>query len=422
MQQYSRFFLNGVALALILLLGNLQAMPGMLDSCPTSPTPMHSTEVLVAGGQNGTWFHTAQYPRLFKIVLTNPAAARLATFGSQGTIWSGSTNGTEWLISGWGNDPYGANPPIMIYDSSFSIVYSSSAPNSNSSWYGGDIFASSYGRHEWLLSGMGSGELTGIYGNHMTLATLNGSNFTDLSSMVPNNQVGILYTNEWNGSLWLVGGGFRFNGVLFTFNGNKIRDLSTQIPKSVPTFGPVTSLAWNGSSWLIGGNQFLAIYNGHRFIDMTGELLKAVGLFYSVNGISWDKENDEWLLAGGLPRADIRPSNAWVATLSSNGKTTNLSALLSCYLKSAHSSSILSANFDNGLWALGGYATYGKQISPILLVISLRFGTVTNFSNALGDTTYVIWVKFSDSNQPPSYSYPTCVPLNEWRMCDVQDN
>jgi hypothetical protein len=312
------------------------------------------------------------------------------------------------LVSGWGNDRYGANPPIILYDTSLSIVYASSAPNSNSSWYGGDIFASSYGKHEWLLSGMGSGDMVGIWGNHMTLATFNGSKFMDYSSLIPDNQAGILYTNEWNGSLWMVGGGYRFNGELFTFNGTTIHDLRYQIAGFVPSFGPVTSIAWNGTSWLIGGQGFVALYDGHRFIDLTEGFLRAVGAFYSVNTINWDREDSEWLLAGGYPRADVRPSKAWIATLSSTGKARDLSSLLSCYISNASSSSILSSSFDNDLWALGGYATYGNQISPILLVIWLPATTVTDFSHALSDTTYVIWVKFSPQH------LTTCGLPNDW--------
>jgi len=393
LKMQSSSFGFGVALCAILLFTNVQALANTSSPCTSSPT-LPSEDVLIVGGQNGTWFHAGQYPRLFKLPMSRPKSTRLRTFESQGTIWSGSTNGTVWMISGWGNDRYGANPPIVFYGPSFSIVYTSSAPNSNSSWYGGDIFASSYSNNQWLLSGMGSGHLDGIYGNHMTLATFNGSSFKDYSSLIPDNQIGILYTNDSNGSLWMIGGGFGFNGVLFTFDGSRIHDLNRQIAKSVPTFGPVTSLAWNGSSWLVGGHQFVALYDGHRFIDMTGEVLNAVGAFYSVNAINWDREDATWLLTGGYPRADVRTSKAWIASLSSHSKTTNLSPLISCYLRSATSSSILSSTFDKGLWALGGYAKYGAKISPILLVVSLRTSSVTNFSYAVSDMTYVIWVKF----------------------------
>ena len=391
MRTSNHFTIATVVLTIILLMQSIQGFPSLAAQCPSYST-LHSTDALIVGGQNGTWFRPLQAPRLFEITLSNAVVNRLATFPSEGTIWSGSNNGTEWLISGWGNDPYGANPPIIIYDSSLSIIYSSKAPNSTSSWFGGDIFASSYGKHEWLLAGMGSGNLTGIIGNHMTLATFHHSNFTDLSSKIPNNQLGILYANQWNGSLWMVGGGFRLDGELFTFDGVTIHNLAKQITKSVRTFAPVTSLGWNGSIWLIGGDGFLATYDGHRFTDMTSSLRKAVGAFYGVNGISWDSQNHKWLLAGGSTRADVRRSTAWIATVSSTGDTLNLSSLLSCALKPATSSSILSSSFDRGQWALGGYATYGKRTSPILLVISLPDLSVANFAYALGDTTYVIWV------------------------------
>jgi hypothetical protein len=308
----------------------------------------------------------------------------------------------------------------MIYDSSFSIVYRSSAPNSSSSWYGGDIFASSYGRHEWLLSGMGSGYLNGVDGNHMALASLNGSGFTDLSSMVPNNQLGILYANKWNGSLWMVGGGYGFQGVLFTFNGTAVHDLLNQISQSVPNFGAVTGLAWNGTDWMIGGYQFLAVYDGHKFLDFTDELAGAVGQFHSVNAISWDEQDGLWLLGGGSAKADVDVSNAWIATFSSNGRVTNLSSLLSCSLRSARSSSILTSTFNNHLWGLGGYGGNGNQIYPILLVISLPAATVTDFSHAVGDMSYVIWVKLRSLNQHPPSLNSTCGLMSrspDFRRC-----
>jgi hypothetical protein len=348
---------------------------------------------LIAGGQNGTWFQHNQNPRLWEIDLTTAKATRLPTFHSQGTIWSGSTNGTEWLIAGWGNDHYNANPPIILYDSSLSVVYRSKEPNSSSSWYGGDIFASSYAKHAWLISGMGSGTLPGIKGNHMTLATLNGSKFTDLSKFVPHNQLGILYANEWNGSRWMIAGSADLEGVLFTFDGSKIEDLTPQASKSVKTFGPLTSLGWNGTDWLIGGYQSLFLYHRGRFVDVTSSLAVAVGKqFYSVNAISWDQQDRLWLLGGGLPKANVKHGRAWIATLSSSNKAKDLTPLISCHLPS-EGSSILSSSFENGLWALGGFGTRNNSPLPILLVISVTTYTVNDFSHAPGDMTYVIWVK-----------------------------
>jgi hypothetical protein len=407
----NRPVLSVVILAALLLPGNVQAFSSSLPCCPAS---LHlPNRGLIVGGQNGTWFKGGQNPRLFKVNLTNSETARLPTFRSQGTIWSGSTNGTNWLISGWGSDQYGANPPIILYDSSFSIIYRSSMPNANSSWYGGDIFASSYGRHEWLMSGLGSGHIDGMNGNHMSLASFDGSNFTDLSLMVPDNQLGILYANYWNGSLWMVGGGFRFKGFLFTFNGTTIHDLTDQLSQSVPVLGPVTSLAWNGTDWLIGGYQSLAIYDGHRFTAMSEVLGSAVGKqFHAVNAIGWDKHDNMWLLAGGFAKADLRASVGWIAALSSNGKARNLSSLISPYLKSASSSSILTASFDDGLWVLGGYANKGKGTTPILLAISFPTTTVTDFSRAVEDTTYVIWVGLGPSSQIPQQIQSRCEPAS----------
>ena len=405
----------GIVLGTLLLLANIQGVPINSSCCQLSlPLPNIS---LIAGGQNGTWFKADQDPRLFKVNLTTVESDKLPTFNSQGTIWSGSTNGTNWLISGWGNDRYDANPPIIIYDSSFHIISRSNEPDSHSSWYGGDIFASSHGAYGWLLSGLGSGYLGGISGNHMSLALFNGSNFTDLSSSVPRNQLGILFANQWNGSLWMVGGGFRLKGLLFTFNGTSIHDLTGQVSDAMQILGPVTSLGWNGTDWLIGGYESLAIYNGHKFVDLTALLASVVGKqFHAVNAISWDKLDNMWLLAGGYPKADLRPGTAWAAALSSSGQAKNLSSLISPYLTSANSSSILTATFNNGLWAVGGYKTKGKQVTPILLIISLPANTVTDISRTVDDTTYVIWIQFNPLTQHPvTQPRPRCDLTNEPR-------
>jgi hypothetical protein len=298
-------------------------------------------------------------------------------------------------------DRYGANPPIVLYDSSFAIIYMSRLPNSSSSWYGGDVFASSYGKHQWLISGMGSGNLGSVRGNHMALGSLEGTNFTDLSRFIPNNRLGILYAIAWNGSEWMVGGGYGFQGVLFAFDGSRFQDLTNRVSNALAgPFGPVTSLAWNGTDWLIGGFQSLTIYDGTIFIDLTNKLAEAVGKgFHAVNAISWDKQHHTWLLSGGWPKANVQRGSAWIASLSPNGVITNLSTLISCYLPSG-SSSILSSSFEHGLWALGGYATKGNRIFPVLLVISLSDYTVSDFSQSLVDTSYVIWVRLTSYNAP----------------------
>jgi hypothetical protein len=390
-----------------MVLSNMYVLGTTGTDCSTS-SALNSRETLIAGGQNGTWFKLGQTPRLYKIALNSTKIEREPTFESQGTIWSGSHNGTHWLISGWGSNRYGANPPIMIYDSRFLIVYRSTDPDHNSSWYGGDIFASSYGRNQWLISGMGSGPFSGMKGNHMTLATLDGSKFKDLTKFVPRLQLGILYANEWNGTEWMIGGGGDLQGVLFTFDGTKIQDLTSQASKSVKSFGPVTSLAWNGTDWLIGGVQSLYIYHDSRFIDVTNTLAGAVGKeFYSVNAISWDQQDRMWLLGGGLPKANVKHGRAWIATLSSSNKARDLTALISCYLPS-EGSSILTSSFAGGLWALGGFGTRDNHPLPVLLVISLPTYIVNDFSQGLEDLTYVIWVKFATSDRGPTKMPSKC--------------
>ncbi len=68
----------------------------------------------------------------------------------------------------------------------------------------------------------------------MSLGTFNGSVFTDLSSLVPDQQDAILYANAWNGQYWLVGGGYKRIGVLFTFDGSNFVDLTTQADSRDP--------------------------------------------------------------------------------------------------------------------------------------------------------------------------------------------
>ena len=97
----------------------------------------------------------------------------------------------------------------------------------------------------------------------MSLGTFNGHVFTDLSSFVPDQRDAILYTNAWNGQYWLVGGGYKQNGVLFTFNGSRFVDLTAQAESKISSFASVQSVGWNGSDWLIGGVGFLAEYDGH---------------------------------------------------------------------------------------------------------------------------------------------------------------
>ncbi len=352
-------------------------------------------DFLLVGGQNGTWFGSGQYPRLSRVYLTNGSSVSIPTFPGEGTIWNGAGNGTSYLVSGWGNDEYGANPPILLYDNQMALVSSSAEPSSNSSWYGGDVFAASYNGKEWLLSGLGSGLLESFNGgrkaNHMSLALYDGATFTDLSNLIPLQHWGILYSNEWNGQYWLVGGGYAKVGTLFKFNGTKLEDLTTEIRAAVPTFGAVTKVAWNKNYWLIGGNNFLAKYDGVKFSDLS-PALKAVltthGI-YSVNAIGWN--GSAWLLAGGMPKASVQSGTAWIVTLRAS-VFTNLSNAIPCGVARPHSS-ILTASYKNSMWVLGGYV--GKN--PLLLLI--KGDRIFDISKLAIGMTYVIWVEIASQQQ-----------------------
>ena len=181
---------------------------------------------ILAGGQNGLWFTPSQYPELYKVSFSNNehVTVPLSTAPGLGTVWTGGWNGSNWLITGWG-DAYGLNPYYDVYDGqaqseqNFSNYAQASAAEQE--WSGGDVFSSTWNGSTWLLTGMGSGVLDPGYGatNHYSMAflTSNGT-FIDLSQSIPDNRDGILYASAWNGENWLVGGGFyNFNlGVLYS--------------------------------------------------------------------------------------------------------------------------------------------------------------------------------------------------------------
>ena len=256
---------------------------------------------VMVGGQNGTWFGPGQAPRLEKVELESDSATPLVPAPTGGTVWGGSWNGSQWLISGWGEDlptPNGSNPYIFLYNGDKQVVGGSLEQyQAEMTWHGGDIFAASSDGDDWLVSGLGSGNLSAslpsFHGiNHMSLALFNGSNFTDLSPMVPDQRDFILYTNAWNGHYWLIGGGYEDSGALYSFDGTKIVDLSSELSDAIPTFGSIQSVAWNGEYWLIGGVNFLASYDGHSFVDLTSRLNAAResdgDCCGSVNTIAWD--------------------------------------------------------------------------------------------------------------------------------------
>jgi hypothetical protein len=346
----------------------------------------------MVGGQNGTWFMAGQAPRLERIELSNYSVTPLTPAPTGGTVWGGGWNGTQWLISGWGEDygPNGSNPYIFLYNGINQILGGSvDQYQAETSWHGGDIFAASSDGKDWLLSGLGSGNLTS-YGdsNHMSLSLFSGSNFTDLSSVVPHQRDAILYTNAWNGQYWLIGGGYEDDGALFSFNGKKIVDLTAAIADAVPTFGSIQSMAWNGSYWLIGGVNFLATYDGVRFTDMTPKLVSALGpnggCCSSVNAIAWDGAG--WVLGGGTPVAQVVYSHAWLVKYEAGAFTDLTSKIAATEGGMIPDSSILSIAAAGGWWIIGGYL-HGRGS---LYEYSGAF--FTNLSYLVTGYTYINWV------------------------------
>jgi hypothetical protein len=213
---------------------------------------------ILAGGQNGSWFTNAQFPRLYQISVAGHYSRKVNLLSGEGTVWSGDSNGSDWLISGWGDEPLSGspNPFLHIYDGSKSLN-DSIEDAAEAEWNGGDVFAISSNGSSWFLSGMGSGILSSYSPdaiNHLSAGLFNGKTFTDLSSKIPDQMDGILYANAYNGADWLVGGGYLGVGVLFSFNGSTFTDLTGEIESAVPSFGsvqkhwmerPVVADRWN---------------------------------------------------------------------------------------------------------------------------------------------------------------------------------
>jgi len=344
---------------------------------------------VLVGGQNGTWFEPGQSPRLYVVNLQNNSAVHLSPVRSQGTVWGGGFNGSQFLISGWGTDDDSYGPYVFLYDGAKvlaerSLDYYGEA----SEWSGGDVFAASYNGKEWLLSGLGSGPLSpnATYSeNHMSLGTFNGTVFTDLSTLVPHQHDAILYANAWNGLYWLIGGGYVDNGTIFTFDGSRIVDLTTQAELAIPSFAAVQSIGWNGEYWLIGGFGFLTQFDGRNFVDLTQQLKAAVRTenYLSVNAIAWNGQS--WMIGGGTPVAQVTPSQAWIATYSSAGFVNLASALPSYISNGTQTSSILTITAANGFWTIGGYS--GDK--GTLFVYSNAY--FTDYSRLVSDMTYVNW-------------------------------
>jgi hypothetical protein len=372
-----------------------------------------SIQYVLVGGQNGTWFEPGQSPRLYQIFLNNHFVTRLKPPAGGGTVWSGGWSGSQWLISGWGSEtgPDGSNPYLYLYDGRKQIATRLNLYKSQASWHGGDVFAASHNGQNWLLSGLGSDKLSGyrrdIQANHMSLAIFDGSNFTDLSGIVPRQHDAILYTNAWNGEYWLVGGGYKGDGMLFTFDGSEISDLSAQIRQAIPSFGSVQSLAWNGQYWLVGGVGFLAEYNGHHFIDLTSMLRAALSshtsanrgnsLRTTVNALAWN--GSAWLLGGGTPVAQLLPSNAWVAVYKFS-TFLDLSSLLPHYVTQANiTSSVLTIAAANQSWVIGGF------IDKHGMLLTYDDSSFTDISSLTDDMSYINWVgvgRLVAGNQNPT--------------------
>ena len=380
----------------------------MLDAC--------SGGYVFVGGQNGTWFKVGQFPKLYEVSLQNNVYVQLDPVRSGGTVWGGGFNGSQLLVSGWGTDDHSFGPYIWLYNGAHVVTAGSlDKYGQASSWNGGDVFAASYNGKEWLLTGLGSGPLPSYSDeaiNHMSLGTFNGSSFTDLSYLVPDQEDAILYANAWNGRYWLVGGGYQSIGVLFTFDGNTTVDLTTQARNAISNFASVQAVAWNGAYWLIGGIGFLAEYDGHKFVDLTPLLERELPNtnLYSVNAIAWNGQS--WMIGGGTPVAQLAPSHAWLATYGPAGFI-DLSSRLPPYLTNGtQASSILTITSANGSWILGGYS--GNQ--GILFAYSE--GSLTNYSDLVTSLTYVDWIlspHFASETIWPAGSITSCALDSRFR-------
>ena len=385
-----------------------------------TPAPISITQVpafalksndqyILVGGQNGTWFRPGQTPRLYQIFPSNDSLTPLAPLPSDGVVWSGSWNGSQWLISGWGNTigANGSNPYIYLYDGQNQIIAGTQRLwRAQASWHGGDIFAASYNGSEWLLSGLGSDWLpsgwgsasTGKVRNHLALALFDGYNFTDLSGDVPNQWDGVLFANAWNGRYWLIGGGWQGNeGVLYRYDGAIFTDLSSQLESAMWTsgrqFNSVQTIGWNGDYWLIGGVGFLAKYNGQNFTDLTPQLNAALSrrhaLSYrsccnAVNALTWDGVS--WQIGGGAPVATTEPLTAWAASYDGTSFT-DLTSLIPSYIaNAAQGSSILTITTSEDTRFFGGYANDRG------FLFSLANSAVTDLSGMIKDVTVVNWV------------------------------
>ena len=401
-------------------------------------TPVKTVSVSVAsrdsryilvGGQNGTWFESGQVPRLERVDLSNYSVTNLTPASGAGVVWTGGWNGSQWLIAGFGtaSGPKGSNPYLYLYDGKAEIKGGSQDQyDAEDSWHGGDVFAASYNGREWLLSGMGSDVLPSyspMQVNHLSLATFDGDNFTDLSGNLPEQMDGILYANAWNGKLWLIGGGYGDTGVLYSYDGSVFQDLTQQIRRMVLDFGSVQSLAWNGNYWLIGGINFLAKYEDNQFTDLTPQLASALNwtgtCCNSINAIAWNGR--EWMIGGGAPVAQFSDSRAWLASYSSN-HFVSLTSTLGDVATEAFESSILTVTSIGDSWFIGGYAN-GHGI-----LYSYSGSTLIPLSDLVTKFTYVNWVgagmfpNISPPSPPPPINRPILGFSSTWALVIGPDN
>ena len=149
-------------------------------------------DYILVGGQNGTWFTQSQYPRLLQIFSdsNSSSSVNLTPIAGKGTVWGGGSDNFDWLISGWGIGTAGekSNPYLFVYNGTGQVT-DSIEDSAEAEWAGGDIFSISSNGSGWLLSGMGSGILNphtvgiGKYRptgtNHLSMGFFDGSTFTD---------------------------------------------------------------------------------------------------------------------------------------------------------------------------------------------------------------------------------------------------
>src|SRR5437870_2573525 len=79
---------------------------------------------LLIGGERGTWFTPNQYPMFYQMSVSNTSKMVDLTptlREGTGTIWTGGWNGSQWLISGFGNSSNNqgfVGPQMFLYDHS----------------------------------------------------------------------------------------------------------------------------------------------------------------------------------------------------------------------------------------------------------------------------------------------------------------